>query len=380
MRFLHTSDWHLGRLFHNVHMTEDQHHILMQFIDLVRDAKLDAVIIAGDIYDRAVPPSPAVEILDEVISKLIMEIGVPTIIIAGNHDSPERLGFGARLLRDKGLIISGTLHGGLDGPCLDDAHGPVHIATMPFAMPEVVREWSSDDGIRGHEEALGRLIEHTRASIPKNTRSIAVAHAFVTGGTVSDSERSLSVGGSDQVPASLFDGFDYVALGHLHRPQKIGAKHIRYSGSLLKYSFSEIDHRKSMSIVDMDAQGAISIEEVHLKPRRDLRSVKGTLEEVLAAAPHDLNKDDYLLAVLSDREPLLNPMAKLREFYPNTLHIERPHFGAATEGGLGSRDHRKMTTLELFETFWKQTRDDDLGDARRDVLVETIKKVDGASQ
>lgn len=379
MRFLHTSDWHLGRLFHNVHLTEDQAHVLEQLVELIRGAKLDAVIIAGDVYDRAVPPSAAVELLDDVLSQLVLDIQVPTFVIAGNHDSPERLGFGSRLLRERGLHISGTLGQGLACSQVRDAHGPVHIVPLPFAVPEVVREWSGDPDVKGAEQALAALIASGRGQVPTEERSIAIAHAFVAGGTESESERSLSVGGSGQVSASQFDGFDYVALGHLHRPQKVGAKHIRYSGSLLKYSFSEIDQPKSVSIVDMDAQGGVSIEEVALTPRRDVRAVEGTLEEVLARAPADLNKDDYLLAVLTDRMPLLNPMAKLRKFYPNVLHIERPHFGASTGEGLSAKDHRKMAPLDLFNLFWKQAREGELGDDRRRVIEKALEKLSGGA-
>lgn len=179
---------------------------------------------------------------------------------------------------------------------------------------------------------------------------------------------------------SLFDGFDYVALGHLHRPQSVGAEHIRYSGSLLKYSFSEVAHAKSVSIVDMDAEGKIEIELVELKPRRDVRAVEGSLNEVLRLAPGDACKDDYLLATLTDREPLLNPMSKLRKFYPNVLHIERPHFGAATTGNLSARDHQKMTPADLFEAFWKQSREGELGEDRRRVVEAALDKLSGGAK
>lgn len=377
MRFLHTSDWHLGRLFHNVYLTDDQAHWLEQFVELVRDTTVDAVIIAGDIYDRAVPPAPAVALLDELLSKLVLDLQVPTIIIAGNHDGAERLGFGARLLKDRGLHIAGTLQQGLAKITLEDAHGPVHIVPIPFAVPELVREWAQDSELRGQEAAMKALVAHARAGLPKNERQIAVAHAFVAGGQESDSERALSVGGSGQVSRSVFEGFDYVALGHLHRPQNVGEA-IRYSGSPLKYSFSEIAHEKSVSLVEMDVGGRVQITEVALRPRRDVRAVQGKLAEVLAAAEEDKNRDDYLLAVLEDNEILLNPMAKLRRVYPNVLHIERPHFGAATMNMGGRGDHRKLSTLDHFASFWKEAGNDELGEARRKVLVEAIKETEKA--
>ena len=376
MRFLHTSDWHLGRRFHNVRLIEDQAHVLYQLLDQVRDSSLDAVIIAGDIYDRAVPPPEAVELLDEVLTKLVDEIGVPTIVIAGNHDGAERLGFGSRLLRERGLFIAGTLNQGIEKVTLSDSAGPVHLVPIPFAMPELVRQWAEEAELRGYEAAMKTLVARALKKLPAGERSIAVAHAFVAGGQECESERALSVGGSGQVSASVFEGFDYVALGHLHRPQSVGAKHIRYSGSLLKYSFSELDHKKSISLVEMDKDGQVQIEELELSPLRELRAVQGCLEDVLRAAEQDPNSDDYILAVLEDREPLLGPMAKLRQVYPRVLHIERPHFGAATMPGLQKGDHRKMSTLDLFGTFWKHAKGEELDEARLALLSEVI----GSSQ
>ncbi len=376
MRFLHTSDWHLGRIFHNVHLTDDQAQVLAQLVDLVRETEVDAVIIAGDIYDRAVPPAAAVELLDEVLSRLVLDLKVPTIVIAGNHDGPERLGFGARLLKERGLHIAGTLQQGLKKITLQDEHGPVHVLPIPYAVPEVVREWAKDEELRGHQAAMKALIDHARKDLPSGERGIAVAHAFVAGGEESESERALSVGGSGQVSTSLFEGFDYVALGHLHRPQNVGSQKIRYSGSLLKYSFSEVDHNKSVSLVEMDKEGGVEVTELPLAARHDLRSVKGTLQEVLSAAMDDAHKEDYLLAVLEDDEVLLNPMAKLRQVYPNVLHIERPHFGALTMGAATHGDHRKLSTLELFSSFWKESGKDKLEESHRKVLEELIKETE----
>lgn len=376
MRFLHTSDWHLGRILHNVHLTDDQAHVLEQFVEIVRDTEVDAVIIAGDIYDRAVPPAAAVELLDEVLSRLVLDLKVPTIVIAGNHDGPERLGFGARLLKERGLHIAGTLQQGLKSIPLEDEHGLVHVVPIPYAMPEVVREWAKDADIRGHQAAIKTLVNYARQDLPSSARQIAVAHAFVAGGEESDSERALSIGGSGQISTASFNGFDYVALGHLHRPQNVGSEKIRYSGSLLKYSFSEVAHTKSVSLVEMDMHGGVTVSEIPLQPRRNLRSVQGTLQEVIAAAVDDPYKEDYIQAVLEDDDVLLNPMAKLRQVYPNALHVERPHFGAATTGAAARGDHRKLSTLELFSNFWKESGKETLEEPHRQVLVELIKETE----
>lgn len=375
MRFLHTSDWHLGRLFHNVDLIDDQRHVLEQFIEVVRSASLDAVFISGDIYDRTVPPTSAVRLLDEVLSTLVLDIKVPTVIIPGNHDSVERLGFGSRLLRDKGLYIAGGLSSTTDPITFDDKFGQVQVVSIPFATPAALRNWAGIGEIKSHEQTMSFLTSLARENLGGG-RSIVLAHAFVTGGIESDSERSLSVGGSEQVHASVFEGFDYVALGHLHRPQQVEER-VRYSGSLLKYSFSERDHEKSLSLVEMDKQGSVVVEEVKLTPRREVRAVEGSLEEVLAAGLTDSNRDDYILAILSDTTPLLNPMARLRERYPHVLHIERPHFGVASASGISVREHRKMTPMALFEAFWLQTCSEELSQKQRDVFVEAMDRVEG---
>jgi len=275
MRFVHTADWHLGRILHGVHLTEDQAYVLDELIEIVRDARPDVVIVAGDIYDRAVPPQDAVSLLDDVLSRLVAKVGVPVVLIAGNHDSPERLSFGARLLANSNLHVFGPLLPEYRPVVLEDNYGPVNIYAIPFAEPPVVREKIGGNDIRDHDSALRQILQHIRAKQPTDRRSILVVHAAVVGGKTSDSERPLSIGGSETVDPAIFEGFDYVALGHLHQPQSSGEDHIQYSGSILKYSFSEASHRKSVTIVEMDATGKCAIERIVLSPRRDVRRIKG---------------------------------------------------------------------------------------------------------
>src|SRR5690554_3929586 len=311
MRFLHTSDWHLGRILHGRSLIEDQAHVLDRFVDLVRDARPDAVLIAGDVYDRAVPPAEAVELLDDTLSRIVLGQGVPVLVIAGNHDSPERLGFGARLLAERGLTIVGRV----DAPravAFEDDWGRVVVHPLPYAEPALVRDAFGDD-VADHEAALAALLGRVRAAHPAGVRSVVMAHAFVAGGAESDSERPLSVGGSAVVDAGLFDGFDYVALGHLHRPQRVGADHVRYAGSLLKYSTSEAGHAKSVSLVELRAPGERTVEEIALAPLRDLRVLTGPLDALIASAATDPAREDYVFARLTDRGALLDPMARLRE-------------------------------------------------------------------
>lgn len=364
MRFLHTADWHLGRLFHARSLLDDQAHVLDQFVALVRDVRPDAVLIAGDVYDRAVPPPEAVALLDDVLARIVVEAGVPVVMIAGNHDSAQRLDFGARLLSARGLHVAGRT--GPETACvtLHDDHGEVRIYALPYAEPAVVRDALGVD-LSSHEAALGAQLDAIRASHPAGVRAVAVGHAFVVGGAVSESERPLSVGGSGAVGAGLFHGFDFVALGHLHRPQTIGQR-IHYSGSLLKYSLSEADHHKTVSLVELDENGGVRIEPIALRPRRDLRILTGDLAALVEAGMADARRDDYVYAVLTDTGALLDPMARLREAYPNALAIERAILARNGQAGEAGRRMRELDTGSLFANFFREVADADLdGDQRR---------------
>jgi exonuclease SbcD len=408
LRFIHTADWHLGRLFHAQHLTEDQAYILDQFVDLVRDARPDAVIVAGDIYDRAVPPPDAVRLLDDVLSRLVRGLEVPVVLIAGNHDSPDRLGFGAQLLAPQRLHLFGVPAAAPGRVGFADEHGPIHLYALPYAEPPVVRQLLEDDDVQGHDAALRAQLARVRARHPEGERSIVVAHAFVAGGSESDSERPLSVGGAGTVDADAFAGFDYVALGHLHRPQWIDAARgesqiseqttldldapapsargggprdprtsgrIRYSGSLLKYSFSEAEHAKSISIVELDAAGACTIEEVRLTPRRDVRRIEGDLAELIERGREDTRRDDYILATLTDRGALLDPIGKLREVYPNVLQLERLLLTPAGQSGAPRADHRQLGEEVLFRGFMEEVTGEPLSDAQEVAFARVVEQL-----
>ena len=377
MRFVHTADWHLGRIFHGVHLTEDQAYVLDKLIEIVQDARPDVVIVAGDVYDRAVPPQDAVSLLDDVLSRLVAKVGVPVVLIAGNHDSPERLSFGARLLANSNLHVFGPLLPECRPVVIEDHSGPVNIYAIPFAEPSVVREKIGGDDIRDQDSALRQILQHIRAKQPANRRSILVAHAAVVGGKTSDSERPLSIGGSETVDPAIFEGFDYVALGHLHQPQSSGEDRIQYSGSILKYSFSEVSHQKSVTIVEMDVNGKCNIERIALRPRRDVRRLEGTLEEILEKARSDGNQDDYIMVTLLDRQPVLNAIGRLREVYPNTLHIDRPLFAPSTMHARAPADHLRLSEVEMFSSFFSQVTGDEMTEPEAEVfanIVETLRR------
>lgn len=374
MRFLHTADWHLGRLLHGVHLTDDQAYLLDQFLTLVADVEPDAVIVAGDIYDRAVPPKEAVALLDGVLQRLVLELDVPVIMNAGNHDSAERLNFGSGILQSRGLHIVARPGRAAEPVVLHDAHGPVHVYPFPYAEPAEMRQVAPEEDITTHDDVVRVQAARARAAHPKGTRAIAVAHIFAQGGDLSDTERPLSVGGSEQVMTAHFDGFDYVALGHLHRRQTVGAPHIRYSGSLMKYSFNEVAHEKSVYLVEMDAQGACSVEAIPLTPRRDLRKIEGTLDEVLAGPARGENADDYLWVDLQETGPVLDAMNKIRAVYPNTLHIQRPRAEIdRTIQGLEQEGGSPKSDAEIFELFFQYvTGADGLSEERRATITDAL--------
>ena len=376
MRILHTSDWHLGRRFHHVSLLDDQRHVLEQIVAIVRERAVEVVLVAGDIYDRSVPPAEAVQLLDEVVHRLSAECGVALILIAGNHDGAERLGFGARQLARAGVHIRGPLEPEPEPVILQDAHGPVAFYPLPYAEPATVRSELGLE-VQGHEQAMRALTARIRAHNGDSRRSVLIAHCFVDGFAVCESERPLSIGGVETVPADCLEGFDYVALGHLHGPQARGAKHLRYSGSILKYSFSEDNQRKSVTLVDLDAQGACTIEQVPLRPRRDLRVLEGTLEDLLEQGRRDPAAQDYLLVRLQDRHAILDPMGKLRTVYPNVLHLERPALAQAGERRAPDRERLREGELPMFRDFFRQMSGealDEAGEAAVAALLERLRR------
>lgn len=346
--------------------------MLDQLVEIAKDLRPDVVIVAGDIYDRAVPPQEAVSLLDDVLSRLVAQAGMKVVLIAGNHDSPQRLGFGAQLLARSNLHMFGPLLPEYHPVVLEDAHGPVNIYAIPFAEPPVVREKLGGNDIRDHNSALGQILQQIRAKHPAGRRSILVAHAAVLGGKTSESERPLSIGGSETVEPALFEGFNYVALGHLHQPQSPGHDHIHYSGSILKYSFSEASHEKSVKVVEMDATGRCSIERIPLAPRRDVRRIEGTLKEILEKARCDKNREDYIMAAILDQQPVLDAMGKLREVYPNTLHIERPWVAPGAVDARASADHLRLSEAEMFSSFFSQVTGDEMTEPEKGALAEVI--------
>ncbi|MFH0824930.1 MAG: exonuclease SbcCD subunit D [Pseudomonadota bacterium] len=365
MRFIHTADWHLGRLFHGVHLTEDQALVLDQIHDLMKSADADALIVAGDVYDRAVPPVDAVRLLDDFLSRVGIGLGKQVVMIAGNHDSPDRLGFGSRVLAQGGLHMISAVDQAIPCITLKDGHGPVKVYALPFTEPSVLNEKIEGLAARDHQGVMTALVQRVWDNHPKGARSLLTAHAFVIDCEETESERPLSLGGADRVAASCLDGFDYVALGHLHKPQRAGSETVRYSGSLLKYSFGETQQEKVVLVVDMDERGDCRIEAVPIKPRRDVRRIEGHMKELLERPGEFGNTDDYLLVRLLDKGAILDVMRKLRDVFPNALHVERPHLEIKGRTGGAEEDPRGKSDSRLFGDFFFEVTGEPLSDAQR---------------
>jgi exonuclease SbcD len=321
LRILHTSDWHLGRAFHRVNMLDAQAGFIGHLVATVRERDVDAVVVSGDVYDRAVPPLAAVELFDDALHRLA-DLGVPTVMISGNHDSARRLGVGAGLIGRAGIHLRTEPSACGTPVILADDHGDVAFYGLPYLEPALVK---AEFGVEkaGHEAVLAAAMDRVRADLAtrgRGTRSVVLAHAFVTGGAASDSERDITVGGVAAVPAGVFDGVDYAALGHLHGSQTI-TERVRYSGSPLPYSFSEVDHHKSMWLVELGPEGFVGAERVDCPVPRKLARVRGHLEDLLADPLLTRHEEAWVEATLTDPVRPADPMARLTERFPHTLSL-----------------------------------------------------------
>lgn len=321
MRILHTSDWHLGRSFHRVDMLGAQAAFTDHLVATVQERDVDAVVVAGDVYDRAVPPLAAVDLFDRALHLLAGQ-GVPTVMISGNHDSARRLGVGAGLIDRAGIHLRTDPAGCADPVLLSDDHGDVAFYGLPYLEPALVKDTLGVSGA-GHEAVLGAAMDRVRADLaerPAGTRSVVLAHAFVSGGLTSDSERDITVGGVAAVPVDVFDGVDYTALGHLHGSQALTDR-VRYSGSPLPYSFSETDHRKTMWLVDLGADGSVTAERLDCPVPRPLARIRGALDDLLADPALAVHENAWTEATLTDAVRPAEPMARLLERFPHTISL-----------------------------------------------------------
>lgn len=374
VKIFHIADLHLGKLVQGVYMTEDQRYIMEQFIAAIDEEKPDAVIIAGDLYDRSIPPVEAVNLLDDILAEIVLKRKVPVLAIAGNHDSPTRLQFANKLLEESGLHIVGEMSAQVKTVELHDAAGAVHFHLIPFAEPVLVRNELKDESIITYDDAMRATIETITIRMDDNARHIAIAHAFVTKNgekevNTSTSERPLAIGGSECVNADYFEPFHYTALGHLHKAHKVKHDRIRYAGSPLKYSVSEAQHKKGFVIVDLQADGSIQIENREFKPKHDLRVVEGKFHELLAGA----TSEDYVFIRLTDETPVIGAMEQLRTVFPNAMHVERKAFQLATGDNEEQLVERhKLDDETLFTAFYREMTGQEPNDATNELFKEAL--------
>lgn len=376
MKFAHIADLHIGKRVHDFSMLEDQRYILEEMLRIFDEEKVDGVLIAGDVYDKTVPSAEAVQVFDDFITKLA-KMERPIYMISGNHDSAERLAFGAQLFENDGVYISPVYEGEVKKVEVEDVYGTVNIWLLPFLKPATVRHALQREDINTYEEGVVAALQG--CEIDTEQRNILVAHQFVTGADRSDSEET-SVGGLDNVSAEVFEDFDYVALGHIHRAQKMGRETLRYSGTPLKYSFSEADHKKSVTILELLEKGRVEIHVVPLVPRRDMRKMRGTYMEVTAKDAYtEENKMDYLQITLTDEEDVPGALQKLRTVYSNLMRLEYDNARTRENREVQAVEAQEQKSeLELFEEFYELLNNESMKDEQVEFvekLIQDLKEV-----
>lgn len=374
MKFLHLADLHLGKRVNGFSMLEDQAHILRQILAILDDEQPDGVLIAGDVYDKSVPSVEAVELLDGFLTELRTR-GVPVLLISGNHDSPERLAFGGRVMDSCGIHISPVYDGALAPVTLHDEFGPVHVWLLPFVKPAHMRRWFPDADIESYTDAVAEAVAHM--DIDTAARNVLVTHQFVTGGARSGSEE-LSVGGTDNVDSGVFAPFDYVALGHLHGAQHIGRETIRYAGSPLKYSFSEARQHKSVTVVTLGEKGDVQVRTVALTPLRELREIRGSYDELTARSfyEHTTYRSDYLHLILTDEQDVFDAMSRLRTIYPYLMTLDYDNARTRAAGGMSvPAETERRTPPELFEALYQRQNHQPMSEVQREYIAQLMEQI-----
>ena len=373
MKLIHLSDLHIGKRVNEVSMIEEQAYILNQVLAAIDAEAPGAVLISGDVYDKSTPSAEAVTLFDDFLCRLA-EKQQQVFIISGNHDSAERLAFGGRLMEDKGIHLSPVYNGNIAPITLTDEYGPVHFWLLPFLKPAHVKRFYPDDGIESYTDACRVAVE--KMGIETAERNVILVHQFVTGSSTCDSEE-ISVGGTDNVDAEVFSGFDYVALGHIHGPQNIGSERIRYCGTPLKYSFSEAKHQKSITVVELGEKGSFDLRTIPLTPLHDLREIRGSYDQVTAKSFYENTAvDDYLHITLTDEEDVPEAMARLRVIYPNLMKLTydnaRTRSNAVIDGAV---DVRKKSPLQLFGELYEQQNNQPMSEVQNDFMRELIESI-----
>lgn len=370
MRFLHLADLHIGKRVNGFSMIEDQKFVFEQVYNVIENEKIDGIIMAGDIYDKPVPSAEAVKLFDEMLTRLV-SINLPIFVISGNHDSAERIGFGSDILSAAKVYMSRVYNGNLQKIELEDDYGKINVYLLPFIKPATVKNIYKEAEIKDYDDALEYVLSQEK--IDETKRNVIVSHQFVTGAMRSESEE-VSVGGLDNVSVENYEAFDYVALGHIHRAQQMGRESARYAGTLLKYSFSEEKHNKSMTIVDLKEKGNIEIKEIPVKPLHDLKTIKGKFSEITSEEFYkELKKEDYYRAVLTDEEDILNAIGKLKSIYPNLMSMEYDNTRTRSYSVVDNVETGEAKSpLDYFEKFFEKQNGRKMSEKQRDYLLEIL--------
>lgn len=373
MKFIHLSDLHIGKRVNEFSMLEEQEYILNKIINIIDAENPQAVIIAGDVYDKSVPPAEAVQLFDSFLSKLAKR-QLQTFVISGNHDSPERIAFAGKILDTCGIYMSPVYNGTVQPISLSDNYGTVNFYMLPFVKPANVRRYYSESQINSYTDAIKVAIDNM--DIDVNSRNVIITHQFVTGAITSESEE-LSVGGTDNVNSSVFEAFDYVALGHIHRPQNIGTNKIRYCGTPLKYSFSEANHKKSVTVVELENKGELTVREIELLPKNDLREIKGSYMEITSKENYkDTNTNDYVHITLTDEEDIPDVIGKLRVIYPNLMKLDYDNKRTRSNSIINSDNNvESKSPIQLLEEFYLKQNNQSISQKQLDFAKELIEKI-----
>lgn len=378
MKLIHLADLHIGKILLEQSLLEDQKYMLNQIIKIIKDNNIDGILLSGDIYDKGIPNNDAVELLNDFLNKLVNELKIKVFTISGNHDSKTRLNFGSQLFNNLGLYIETKYQGNLKKVTLDNYNNKINIYMLPFIKPIEIKHLFKEE-IKDYNEAIKLILE--REKINKDEINILMAHQFVTyngqNPELSESE-NINVGTLDNVDASLFFDFDYVALGHIHGPQRIGKDNIRYAGTMLKYSFSEINHHKSLVMININKENKLTFELIPLKPLRDLREIKGPIEELIKKENYEeTNTDDYIKAIITDEEPGYEPLARIRSVYPNTLKLEIRNSKTNTNNFELEKIERlkEKSTIELFNDFYKYQNNIDMNKSEEKIIKEILEEI-----
>ncbi|MBQ1270234.1 MAG: exonuclease SbcCD subunit D [Clostridia bacterium] len=373
MKLIHLSDLHIGKRLNEFSMLEDQIYILNKIVDIIDSEQPDAVLIAGDVYDKAVPSAEAVQVFDDFLYRLAAK-KQQVFVISGNHDSPERIAFGGRLMDRSGIYMSPVYHGEIAPVVLKDEYGEADIYMLPFIKPAHVRRYYPDAEIESYTDAIGLALGD--AGKDRSRRSVLVTHQFVTGAMRSESEE-ISVGGSDNVDVTVFDGFDYVALGHIHGPQAIARETVRYCGTPLKYSFSEMDHVKSVTVVELREKGDVEIRTVPLMPMRDLREIRGRFDELTAKDfCSGIKNDDYFHIILTDEEDIPNALGRLRVIYPNLMKLDYDNKRTRHNNKIDSAEAvETKSPIELFGELYEKQNNQPMSDEQTEYILRLIEDI-----